>query len=338
MNGLSQAKSSAAPVSVLDRMAVLSDPVRCRLLLLCEQQELSVSEIRAILQLPQSTVSRHLKTLVEDGWLQARKDGTNRRYSARGDRPETAAELWSLVRKEIAPSARAAEDQRRMLSVLAERHSRSQEFFSTSAGRWAEMRRELFGARFDLEAALAFLDDRWTVGELGCGTGDLAAALAPHVERVLAIDESPEMLTAASQRLEGADNVEVRAGHLEALPIEDGELDAATIVLVLHHVTSPEEVIREAARCLRPGGQLLIVDMLPHEREAFRAEMGHVWLGFDEATMRAWLEGAGLVRRRIRTLSPQSDVEGPSLFAASASKPVAEAIELPQPNRTATAG
>lgn len=306
---------------VLDRMAVLGDSVRCRILLSCEQHELTVSELRTILQLPQSTVSRHLKTLLDDGWLEARKDGTSRLYSARARSSATALELWNLVRREIAASSRAREDQRRLLSVLAERPGRSQRFFSSAAGQWAQMRQDLFGFRFDLEAMLALLDLRWTVADLGCGAGDLTAALAPHVKRVIAVDDSPEMLTAAAERLARFENVDVRPGRLEEIPIGDNELDAATVMLVLHHVASPEAVLNEAARCLRPGGKLLLVDMLPHDREKFRSEMGHVWLGFDRQRIEQWLESVKLESVHFTTLTSQPDALGPSLFAASAVKP-----------------
>lgn len=321
MNGLNTAKPSPATPGVLDRMAVLGDPVRCRILLLCEQQELTVSELCAVLQLPQSTVSRHLKTLLGDGWVEARRDGTSRLYSARRRTSETATKLWTLVRRELAASPRSKEDQRRLLGVLAARPGRSQAFFSSTAGRWAEMRQELFGHRFDLEAMLALLDPNWTVADLGCGAGDLAAALSPHVGRVIAVDESPEMLTAASERLSRFENVEVRQGRVEEMPVADRELDAATVMLVLHHVASPEAVLNETARCLRPGGKILVVDMLPHERESYRSEMGHVWLGFERKRIELWLESAGFEHLRFSTLTPHQDASGPSLFAASAVKP-----------------
>ncbi len=303
-------------------MAVLGDPLRCRILLLCERQELTVSELCSVLQLPQSTVSRHLKTLLGDGWLEARRDGTSRFYGARQPASATALELWTLVRRELTASRSSREDQRRLLGVLAERPGRSQAFFSSAAGRWAEMRQELFGHRFDLEAMLALLDPDLTVADLGCGTGNLAAALAPHLRRVIAVDESPEMLTAASERLARFDNVEVRQGRLEEIPIGDAELDAATVMLVLHHVASPESVLAEAGRCLCGGGRLLVVDMLPHERESYRSEMGHVWLGFEHKRIETWLADAGFEKIRFTTLTPHQNATGPSLFAASAAKPL----------------
>src|SRR5690606_6144405 len=126
---------------------------------------------------------------------------------------------------------------------------------ATAAGRWDAVRAELFGRTTDLHALLGLLDDEWTVGDLGCGTGSVAAALAPFVRRVVAVDASRAMLAAAAERLQGAPGVELRAGALERLPVADGELDAAIFSLVLHYVPDPAAALAEARRALRPGGR-----------------------------------------------------------------------------------
>ncbi len=146
----------------------------------------------------------------------------------------------------------------------------------------------------------------------------MAAALAPFVARVVAVDRSGEMLQAARRRLRDFANVDVRRGELEALPIADEELDAATLLLVLHHVPDPGAALREAARVLQPGGRLLICDMLPHDREEYRQQMGHVWLGFGEEQLRQLLGGAGFEKVRIAPLPADPAAKGPALFVASA--------------------
>jgi ubiquinone/menaquinone biosynthesis C-methylase UbiE len=115
-------------------------------------------------------------------------------------------------------------------------------------------------------------------------------------------------------------NVEVKRGELEALPIADGELDAATLLLVLHHVADPAAALSEAARVLKPEGRLLIADMLPHDREEYRQQMGHVWLGFSGDHLRGLLTAAGFDRIRIVPLPAQAAAKGPALFVATANR------------------
>lgn len=305
--------------AVLDHLTVLSDPTRGRLLLVLEGRELTVSELCAVLQIPQSTVSRHLKVLADDGWLEVRPEGTSRIYQMEPDRLDGARRrLWEAIREDLAELVAAAQDGQRLASVLAERATRSREFFLASAGEWDRLRSDLFGRQAGPAALLGLLDDRLVVGDLGCGTGTVSAALAPFVARVVAVDASPSMLGAARERLAGQGGVEVRSGELEQLPIADGELDAAVLYLVLHHVAEPARVLAEAARTLRPGGRLLMVDMNPHDRQEYRHEMGHVWLGFDRRQIAKWIEGAGLGELRVVPLPADPDAKGPTLFAATA--------------------
>ena len=312
--------SNSAP-AIFDRMSALADATRSRLLLLLERHELTVGELCQVLQLPQSTVSRHLKLLGDEGWVSARAEGTSRRYRMPADRLDAdARQLWQLVRGQVAALAAAEQDTQRLRSVLAQRSTRSREFFSSAAGEWDRLRAELFGRRADLAGLLGLMDEAWTVGDLGCGTGQVTQSLAPFVRRVIAIDSSPAMLDAARARLAGRENVEIREGELESLPIADGELDAAIAFLVLHYVAEPGEALAQAARALRPGGRLLVVDMMPHDREEYRATMGHVWQGFEAARMEGWMAEAGLGGFRYVPLPPDPAAKGPGLFAASARK------------------
>jgi ArsR family transcriptional regulator len=307
------------PPPFADRLSTLADPIRSRLLLLLDRHELTVSELTAVLQLPQSTVSRHLRVLADDGWVLARADGASHLYRMTGGRLEASARrLWHLVREQVGTTGAATADAQRLAGVLAERRTRSQEFFSRAAGHWDGIRAELFGARPDLGAAPGFLDEEWTVGDLGCGTGQFTAALAPFVRRVIAVDQSRAMLTSARRRLGGLDNVELRPGALEALPVEDGELDAAAVVLVLHYAVEPARILAEAHRTLRTGGRLLVVDMVPHEHEEYRQQMGHLWQGFSADQIGAWLEEVGFKRCRHRLLPADPRAKGPGLFAATA--------------------
>lgn len=304
---------------IFEDLTTLSDATRSRMLFLLDRHELTVSELGAVLQLPQSTVSRHLKTLLDAGWVTSRKDGTSRYYTLMADsRGPAARRLWVLLREQFGNSAAADQDARRLKTVISGRQTKSREFFESAAGQWDKLREELFGRASHLQALPGLLDPDWTVGDLGCGTGHVAGALAPFVKRVIAVDRSGEMLQAAKRRLRECPNVEVRRGELESLPIGDAELDAATLLLVLHHLSGPADALREAARALRPGGRILLCDMLPHDREEYRQQMGHIWLGFGEEQIKGLLAEAGFGTVRLAPLASNTAAKGPALFVASA--------------------
>jgi SAM-dependent methyltransferase len=318
----------AAPVaragnraSIFDRLTALADSTRSRILLLLDRHELTVGELCAALQLPQSTASRHLKILTDEGWLASRAQGTSRRYSMQTSKLDPSARrLWQVVRAQVGESAAAAQDAHRLGGVLSQRRTTQVAFFDSAPAVWDRMRAELIGQRTDLLALLELLDDRWIVGDLGCGTGHVSEVIAPSVRQVVAVDESGAMLTAARRRLAPLENVEVRSGRLEEIPIEEQALDAAIMFLVAHYVAEPAAVMEEVARVLKPGGRFVIVDMMPHEREEYVSQMGHVWQGLGEDQLRDWFQDVGFTGVRYRPLPADPAAKGPGLFAASGRK------------------
>jgi ArsR family transcriptional regulator len=229
-----------------------------------------------------------------------------------------ARRLWHLVRDQVGATPSARQDLVRAERVMHERRTMSQAFFSSRAGQWDRVRAELYGTRGDLTPLAALLDPSFVVGDLGCGSGQTSATLAPFVQRVIAVDESTAMLGAARERIGHHANVELRAGRLEDLPVDDAALDMAVLSLVLHFVVDPTAVFAEAARVLRPGGVLLVVDMEPHEREEYRTTMGHLWLGFSAEQLGTWFDDAGFAPPRIVPLAPDPQAKGPALFTARA--------------------
>jgi SAM-dependent methyltransferase len=302
---------------VFDRLGSLADPTRSRLLAVLDSHELTVGELCAALQLPQSTVSRHLRQLGNLEWVTSHAEGTSRLYRMATHLDPAARKLWHVVREQLAGGASVRRDKERVAAILARRRATSDAFFSTAAGQWDALRAELFGRRADLVALPALLDPSVRVGDLGCGTGQLTELLAPFVARVVAVDASRGMLAVARRRLADVANVEFHQSALEALPITGGCLDVAVFFLVLHHVEAPERVLAEAARVLKPDGRLLVVDMLPHERVEFRDRMGHVWLGFDEAQLSHWMGPVGFGELRYTSLPVDPAATGPALFAAT---------------------
>ena len=307
---------------LLARLEALGDENRLRLLTLLDRHELTVSELVSVVQLPQSTVSRHLKVLADDGWVRWRQDGTTRHYRMSSELEGDAVELWRVASGSLTDAAWMAEDAERAGSVLAARRERAQAFFSESAANWDTLRDELFGRDARLSVLFGLLDADWVVGDLGAGTGTLSDTIAPFVRRVIAVDRSPEMLSAAGVRLAECDNVDIREGELEALPIEDGELDVAVLMLVLHFALEPDRALAEAGRALKPGGRLVVLDMRSHDRLEYRQTMGHLWPGFSEDEMCDWVSGAGLEAYRHVPLTPDPNASGPLLYVGTAMKPV----------------
>jgi ubiquinone/menaquinone biosynthesis C-methylase UbiE/DNA-binding transcriptional ArsR family regulator len=311
----------ARPAVVFDRLGTLADATRSRILLLLEGTELTVGELCLVMQLPQSTVSRHLKILSDEGWVAVRDSGASRFYTLVPSRLDPFAKrLWQVVREQVSSSSAAQQDMRRRESVLSVRRLKMQTFFSGAAGNWDQMRAELIGPRTDLLALMDLFDESWVVGDLGCGTGHLSEALAPVVKQVVAVDESGAMLTAAKRRLAAFENVDVRSGSVEELPIEDGELDVALLFMVTHFVLEPAKVLADVRRVLKPGGRLVILDLTSHEREEYSLQMGHVWQGFSEEQVRSWVTDAGMSIARYRVLRADPMAKGPALFSLVAKK------------------
>lgn len=307
---------TASPV--FGQLAALADPTRGRILLLLEQQALTVGEVCSVMQLPQSTVSRHLKVLVDEGWANARSEGTSRLYRV-GNLRNASRQIWDTVKSEVGTTVASQQDRQRLRAILELRRDKSAAFFSSAAGDWDRMRLELFGSNAEMLPLLALLEDHLVVGDLGCGTGQISRTLAPFVARIIGIDASAPMLEAA--RLRGVSNVELREGTLEQLPIADRELDVALFFLVLHYVVDPLIALKEARRALKPGGRMLIVDMMPHDNEEMRENMGHLWPGFSTDQLNEWLAAAGFPRAQHIALPVDARAKGPALFATRVTNP-----------------
>lgn len=305
------------PSPTYAHLAALSEPLRVRLLRLLAAEALTVGELARVVQAPQSTVSRHLKVLREAGWLVARQDGPATWLSLLPQHlPADAAALWAVVATDPYEAAQTALDAERLRAVLAERVVDSDAFFGQNAERWDRLRTEIFGAGFAAAAIAALLPPGATVADLGCGTGAVSEALAPHVDRLVAIDRAAPMLARAAARLAAWPHAEVRQGELSDLPLPEASVDLAVCALVLHHLREPVEALREAARVLRPGGALALIDMLAHDRLAWGLGFGHRHPGFEREQLAGWAAEAGLRVARWQPLPPEPDAQGPGLFVA----------------------
>jgi ubiquinone/menaquinone biosynthesis C-methylase UbiE/DNA-binding transcriptional ArsR family regulator len=315
------ASSARQPEALVSWMEILADPTRLRILRLLERHELGVAELCDVLQLPQSTVSRHLKVLSDQGWVRNRSLRTANLYQMdlNGDEP-AARRLWLLAKDQTESWATVQQDQARLARRLAERQPAVQAFFAGAAGKWDRLRSDLYGQGFTAAALMALLPSDWVVADLGCGTGQASALLSPHVKQVVGVDQSAAMLKAAKRRTAALTNVDLRRGSLEALPIDAGTCDGALLVLALAYVPDPAPVLAEMARILRPGGRAVVVDLLRHDREDFRRELGQTSLGFEPAGLARLLTQAGLTEPRVHTLPPEPQAKGPALLLATSHK------------------
>ena len=310
-----------SPVAaLLGGLETLADPTRLRLLRLLERHELGVAALCDILQLPQSTVSRHLKILSDQGWLAGRPQGTTRLYRMKAEQDAAARRLWLLSRDQIEAWPTARQDQLRLARQLSRPSPPAAAFFAGAAGQWDRLREEAYGRAFTQTALLGLLPGDWVVADLGCGTGHASVALAAHVARVVGVDQSAAMLKAARKRTAGLGNVELRRGRLEALPLEDQSCDGALLLLALTYVGEPAAALAEMARILRPGGRAVVVDLLRHDRDDFRRRMGQQGFGFEPEELKTMMEAAGLQQVTVRELAPEPGAKGPALLLAAAAR------------------
>ncbi len=312
---------TAQPAALLQWMDSLADATRLRLLRLLEEHELGVVDLCAVLQMPQSTVSRHLKVLADEGWVVSRRRGTMNRYAlAAAELPQAARKLWALAREQTDHWPALKQDELRLQRRLQQHSPDAKTFFASTAGQWEKLRRDLYGEKFLVSVLAALTPSNWTIADLGCGTGQLVAELSPHVKRVIGVDVSPAMLKAAGKRIGNARNVELREGDVQKLPLAAGCCDAALMLLVLTYVDDPAAALREMARILKPGGEAVIVDLLHHDREDFRRDLEQRWPGFATSRLIEEMNGAGFDDVVCQPLQPEPQAKGPALLLATGLK------------------
>lgn len=284
---------------VLAGLRAAAESTRMRLLALCAQGELSVSDLVRILGVSQPRVSRHLKVMCEAGLLERFREGSwvFYRLATQGTGADIARAIIGLL---PAPGADPdlGGDGARLAAIREERATRAAEYFRANAGQWDELR-TLHGADQLVEAAVVERLAGRDLGEaldIGTGTGRMLELVAPLARSCVGIDQSREMLAVARANLDraGVRNAHVRQGDMYALPFGEARFDAVTLNQVLHFAEAPGAVIAEAARVLRPGGRLVLVDLAPHDQEELRERHNHRRLGFFETEVATWCAGAGL--------------------------------------------
>jgi len=278
--------------STINFLRLLADPTRLRLLLLLEQEELSVAELQQILGMGQSRISSHLAQLKRAGVVEDRRAGKNVYYGAsengEDSRRTRIAELTRTLARELPETAR---DRTSLKLVLRKRQDKAREYFDELAGKFG--RRYCPGRSWQaLAQALITLLPRLTVADLGAGEGTLSQLLAKNARKVIAIDNSSKMVEFGSQlaKKHGFKNLEYRLGDIEEPPIANNSVDLAILSQALHHAIHPQQAIGAAHRILKRGGRLVILDLLSHRFERARELYADHWLGFSEVQLHQFLE------------------------------------------------
>ena len=275
------------------------DPTRLRLLLLLRQAELTVSELTEIVGQSQPRVSRHLKLLTEADLIQRFKEGSWVFYRAT-DRG-AGADLGVVI-AQIATAESQEGDLKRLAAVREARASEAAAYFKSNAAEWERIR-ALHAPEKDVEDAIlkrVVAEPMDSLLDAGTGTGRMLELLSPHVKRAVGIDVSPEMLAIARDRLARAhvQHAQVRLGDTYRLPFPNGNalsgFDAVLFHQVLHYLDDPGAAVAEAARVLRAGGRILIVDFAAHDLEFLRSDFAHRRLGFSDREVQGWFQAAGL--------------------------------------------
>jgi ArsR family transcriptional regulator len=278
--------------SIVKILRVVADPNRLRILLLLKVEELSVAELQEILVMGQSTISTHLSQLKQAGLVEDRRIGKNSLYRlTTGNGNDVLADLLARAQKEI---PEAVHDRATARRVVKKRQDKMRAFFDSVAGRLGKD--YVPGKSWKaLAEALLKLMPPMVIADLGAGDGSFSLLLAQNATKVIAVDSSAKMIEFAREqaRRHHVKNVDYRLGDMEELPIDDESVDLVFFSQSLHHALHPQNAIAEAARILRPGGRIAILDLAKHRFEEAREMYADEWLGFSETELESMLQYAG---------------------------------------------
>ena len=296
--------------STINFLRLLADPTRLRLLLLLEQEELSVAELQDILGMGQSRISSHLAQLKRAGVVEDRRAGKNVYYGLTNDQkldPQRAkvSELTRVLAGELPETQR---DRTALKVVLRKRQDKAREYFDQLAGRFGRSYCPGRSWQALAHTMIAMLPPL-VVADLGAGEGTLSQLLAKTARKVIAIDNAPKMVEFGSQlaKKHGFKNLEYRLGDIEDPPIEKNSIDLAIFSQALHHAIHPERAIAAAHRILKKGGRLVVLDLLSHRFEKARDLYADHWLGFSEVQLHQWLEAAGFSDIEVTVVSREKE-------------------------------
>jgi ubiquinone/menaquinone biosynthesis C-methylase UbiE len=294
-------------MELLKALRLLGDKGRVRILRLLDKEELSVAELQEILGMGQSRISMQLSQLRQAGFVEARRAGQKSLYRATAP-PGAAAIFIEVLQRSAAEIPESAHDDEGLSLVLSRRKDHLRSYFDELAGRFG--RKYVPGRSWKaLSEMLLRLLPPLVVADLGAGEGTLALLLAQRAERVIAVDNSEKMVEygAGLAQRNAVANLEYRLGDMEELPIESASIDLALMHQTLHHTLHPQKAINEAWRVLKPGGRIVILDLLKHDFEAARDLYADVWLGFSQVELTELLRKADFQRADVAVVDREEE-------------------------------
>ena len=293
--------------SSLDTLKILSDPTRLRLLALLMKEELAVAEVQEVLGMAQSRISSQLALLRQAGFVADRREGKKAFYSLRAGLPSRQLALLKAACEAVADSAAFAEDRDNLDRILQKRRRVAEQYFNLIAGRLGKG--HCPGRSWEAIGHLALrLVPPIVVADLGAGEGLISQLIAHRAERVWCIDNSPRMVEVGTElaRKNGLANLAYKLGDIENVPLPDRSVDLAILSQALHHANHPQTAVNEACRILRPGGQLVVLDLKEHAFEKARELYADVWLGFKESALHGFLKKAGFQKVEVTVVSRET--------------------------------
>lgn len=290
--------------STLKSLRALSDPTRLRIVALLERDELSVNELQEVTRMGQSRISTHLGLLQDARLVRSRRDGKRTFYRLDAQAEKAAREFIQLALRGARELPEGGSDQINLKRILARRHEQERVFFNQVAGRFDRV----YGPGRSWQAfghLLLRILPPLDVADLGAGEGLLSELLARRCRRVIAVDNSEKIVAFGARKAKknGLKNLEFRRGDLQEPPLDSTSVDLVILSQALHHAEDPGKAVAGAHRILRPGGQIMILDLLKHGFEQAHELYGDRWLGFAESDLHRWLEGAGFKQIEISVVA-----------------------------------
>jgi ArsR family transcriptional regulator len=299
-------------------LSALADPTRLRILAALRENELSVAELQEVLGIGQSRISNHLAQLKSVGLLRDRREGQKAYYR----RAEMAREIWSLAEGAAGELGTQARDGEALRRVLGQRQEKSKRYFDAVAGRLGK--KYCPGRSWEAVGRLLLaLAPRQVYADLGAGEGLISQLLAARAKKVIAVDHSPRMVEVGRDlaKRSGLKNLEYRLGDMENPPIRLGSVDVAILSQALHHAVHPPRVLEAAWKILRPGGTLLVLDLVEHTFEAAREMYADVWLGFSPAELARLMREAKFEGVSVEVVAKEKEGPGFQTLLAAGNRP-----------------